>query len=62
MELQAALDELTSTYKDLDSVARGLQVNGKAVADALAEAVPDSAEAVALRVLAKYNPYIPTKK
>lgn len=62
MELQAALDELTSTYKDLDSVARGLQVNGKEVADALAEAESDSAEAVALRVLAKYNPYTPAKK
>lgn len=56
MELQDALDELTSTYKDLDLVARGLQVNAEEVADALADADPDSAEAVALRVLAKYNP------
>lgn len=56
MELQDALDELTSTYKDLDLVARGLQVNAEEVADALANADPDSAEAVALRVLAKYNP------
>lgn len=56
MELQDALDELTSTYKDLDLVARGLQVDGQEVADALAEAEPDSAEAVALKVLAKYNP------
>lgn len=62
MELQAALDELTSTYKDLDSVAKGLQVNAKEVADALAETNPDSAEGVALRVLAKYNPYTPPKK
>ena len=56
MELQDALDELTSTYKDLDLVARGLQVNAEEIADALADADPDSAEAVALRVLAKYNP------
>lgn len=56
MKLQDALDELTSTYKDLDLVARGLQVDGQEVADALADAEPDSAEAVALKFLAKYNP------
>lgn len=56
MELQDALDELTSTYKDLDLVARGLQVNAEEIADALANADSDSAEAVALKVLAKYNP------
>jgi NACalpha-BTF3-like transcription factor len=56
MELQDALDELTSTYKDLDLVARGLQVDGQEVADALEDAEPDSAEAVALKILAKYNP------
>lgn len=61
MELQTALDELTSTYKDLDLVARGFQVSAKEVADALADSDPDSAEGVALRVLAKYNPYTAKK-
>ena len=55
--LAQAIEALTTTYSSLDSVAQGLQVDAKEVADALASADLDSAEGVALQVLAKYNPY-----
>lgn len=59
MNLQAAIDELTSTYQSLDVVAQGLKVDSKQVADALKKAKPDTAEYVALQALAKYNPPAP---
>ena len=62
MSLKQALEELTTTYQSLDVVARGLVVDAKEVADALASATPDTAEFVALSVLSKYNPYTPQKK
>ena len=63
MNLQQAIEELTSTYYSLDLVAQGLPVDGKEVADALALATPDTAEYVALKFLAKYNAYTtPAKK
>jgi hypothetical protein len=63
MSLQDAIDVLVSTYDSLDVVARGLEVDAKEVADALAKATPDTAEFVVLGYLAKYNPYVaPTKK
>jgi hypothetical protein len=55
--LAEAIETLVTTYSSLDSVAQGLVVDGKEVADALALATPDTAEYVALTVLAKYNPY-----
>jgi hypothetical protein len=58
MSIKEALQTLTSTYQSLDLVAQGLKVNAKEVADALASATPDTADYVALKVLAKYNPYI----
>lgn len=60
--LELAVKELTSTYGDLDIIARSLQVDAAEVDAALAAAEPDSAEGVALRALAKYNPYTPPKK
>lgn len=57
--LAEAIEILTTTYSSLDSVAQGLQVDAKEVADALAKADSDTAEAVALAVLAKFNPYTP---
>lgn len=57
MKLSDAIDELVNTYQSLDSVAVGLPVDAKEVNDALAKAKPDTAEFVALSVLAKYNPY-----
>lgn len=62
MNLSDAVDTLTSTYSSLDSVAVGLQVDPKEVFDALSKAEVDTAEFVALSVLAKYNPYMPITK
>lgn len=56
-QLDTAIEALVTTYSSLDSVAQGLFVDAKEVADALASATPDTAEYVALTVLAKYNPY-----
>jgi len=56
-QLTAALEVLTSTYQDLDTIARGLVVDAAEVAQALSSTESDSAEGVALRVLAKHNPY-----
>ncbi len=57
MKLSDAVKLLTSTYQSLETVALGLPVDAKEVADALLKADPDSAEYVALQVLAKVNPY-----
>jgi hypothetical protein len=57
-QLTAALEVLTSTYQDLDTIARGLVVDAAEVAQALSSTEADSADGVALRVLAKYNPYV----
>jgi hypothetical protein len=57
MTLEEAVDLLVSTDKDLDLVARFLPVDASEVHSALAGADEDSADAVALRLLAKYNPY-----
>lgn len=62
MSLSEAIELLTTTYQSLDSVASGLQVDAKEVNEALNKADPDSAEYVALKVLAKFNPYENTKK
>ena len=62
MKLLEAIEILTSTYQSLDAVASGLPVDAKEVADALAKANPDSAEYVALKALAKANPYENIKK
>lgn len=63
MSLKQAIKTLTSTYQSLDVVARSLEIDAKEVADALASATPDTADYVALEVLAKYNPYTaPAKK
>lgn len=62
MSLTDAIEALATTYQSLDSVAVGLTVDAKEVADALAKATPDTVEYVALTVLAKYNPYTTPKK
>lgn len=54
--LESAVDLLVSTYQDLDVIARGLVVDPQEIADALAIADSDSAEAIVLRMLQKYNP------
>ena len=62
MKLSEAIELLTSTYQSLDSVASGLSVDAKEVADALNKVDKDSAEYVALQALAKFNPYEKTTK
>ena len=54
--LEEAVDALVSTDKDLDLVARFLSVDAHEVHAALEGADEDSADGVALRLLAKYNP------
>lgn len=58
---QAVLD-LTSATGDLDLIARFSVVDANEVADALLTVESDSAEGVALRLLAKYNPIVQTVK
>jgi len=55
-ELQAAIFALTETYQSLHLVARGLRVDAAEVAEELAKATPDTAEHIALTVLAEVNP------
>ena len=56
-ELTAAIELLTTTRGDLDLAAVGMAVDGDEVAQELIKANPDSAQAVALRCLAKR--YVP---
>lgn len=56
-ELTAAIELLTTTRGDLDLAAVGLAVDGAEVAQELTKANPDSAQAVALRCLARR--YVP---
>jgi len=60
--LELALEELTTTYKDLDLIARSLVVDPAEIAQAILTTEEDSAEGVALRMLAKYNPFVPPAK
>jgi hypothetical protein len=62
MNISEAIELLTSTYQSLDSLAAGLSVDAKEVNDALNKADPNSAEYVALKALAKFNPYENTPK
>ena len=57
MTLDEAIETLASTYADPVLVARGLPVDAKEVAVALAKASPDTTEFVALTLLAQANPY-----
>ncbi|CAB4121189.1 hypothetical protein UFOVP10_48 [uncultured Caudovirales phage] len=54
--LEQAVDMMVSTDKDLDLMARFLSVDAHEVHAALEGVDADSADAVALRLLAKYNP------
>ena len=54
--LEQAILALTSATGDLDLIARFSVVDANEVADVLLTVEPDSAEGVALRYLAKYNP------
>jgi len=56
MTLNEAVATLTSAQADLDLIARGLPVDATEVANMMTIADADSAEMVALKYLAKYNP------
>jgi hypothetical protein len=60
--LQLAVQTLTTIRGDLEIIARSSPVDAAEVDAALTAANPDSAEGVALRLLAKYNPFVPPAK
>jgi hypothetical protein len=61
MSLKDAITLLTSTYLPFDLAVRGMELDAKEVADALAKATPDTEEATVLAFLAECFPYKPTK-
>ena len=61
MALEDAIELMTSTYLPFDLVVRGMELDAKEVADALAKVTPDTEEATVLQFLAGCFPYTPTK-
>jgi hypothetical protein len=59
--LQDALAVMVSTYLPFDLVVRGMVLDAKEVADALADADPDTEEHTVLQVLAAYFPAAQSK-
>jgi len=53
MKLTDAIEVIVTSYGDIEVVARGLAVDADELAKATAE--PDTAEAIALALLKKYN-------
>ena len=53
MTVNDAIDAIVTSYGDIDLVARGLVVDAGELAAATAE--PDTADAIALALLKKYN-------
>ena len=53
MTLTDAIEAIVTSYGDINLVARGLEVDAGELAKATAE--PDTAEAIALALLRKYN-------
>jgi hypothetical protein len=53
MKLAQAIEAIVTSYGDIDLVARGLVVDAAELAKATAK--PDTAEAIALALLKKYN-------
>ena len=62
MTTDDAVTLLTSTYLPFDLVVRGMELDPKEIADALANATAGSEQQTALQFLASYFPYAPTKK
>lgn len=62
MTTEDAVILLTSTYLPFDLAFRGMELDPKEVADALASATEGSEEQTALQFLASRFPYAPTKK
>lgn len=55
-ELEQAIQVLTTSFNDLKLVARGLKVDPEEVAKEFANSDPDTAEHIALGILASMNP------
>ena len=53
MKVSDAIETIVTSYGDINLVARGLEVDAGELAKAKAE--PDTAEAIALALLKKYN-------
>lgn len=53
MKVTDAIETIVTSYGDIDLVARGMVVNAAELAKATAK--PDTAEAIALALLRKYN-------
>lgn len=58
MELKDALSLLTSTYMPFDVAVRGMELDAKEVADALAKTTADTEEQTVLQYLADKFPYV----
>jgi len=61
MSLKDAIDILSSTYMSFDVMVRGMELDAKEVADALAKTTPDTEEETVLQFLASRFPYVPPK-
>lgn len=61
MALKDAIALLTSTYLPFDLMVRGMELDAKEVADALAKATPDTEEETVLQFLASRFPYVAPK-
>jgi hypothetical protein len=61
MALKDAVDILSSTYLPFDLMVRGMELDAKEVADALAKATPDTEEETVLLFLASRFPYVAPK-
>ena len=62
MTIKDAVTLLTTTYLPFDLAVRGMELDPKEVADALANATEGSEQQTALQFLASRFPYAPTKK
>ena len=62
MSVDDAVKLLTTTYLPFDQAVRGMELDPKEVADALAGATEGSEEQTALQFLATRFPQVPTKK
>jgi predicted nucleic acid-binding protein len=57
MKVTDAIETIVTSYGDIDLVARGMVVDAAELAKATAK--PDTAEAIALALLKKYNVTVP---
>ncbi len=61
MALKDAIALLISTYLPFDLMVKGMELDAKEVADALAKATPDTEEETVLQFLASRFPYVALK-